>query len=173
MLSGRQYEIYHKDTSADAFGEFHSFISLWRSKSLNGNIPSWSDFQFEDFDGWYGRLSLFEFEDDETVRVILWGTQLTQWWGVDLTKRNLVDQWNEHANYWTEGEGVYIRQFVQNPGIGRWLGTLNIVDRDFVVIEAIDVPLQRDNHITHVLSAYVIRDKTWAESPNATSRDTF
>ncbi len=171
MLEGRQYEIYHENEPSDAFGEFQSFLDLWRSKYSNGTRPSWSDFQFEDFDGWYGQLSLFRFESASSINTVLWGTKLTNWWGVDLTNRNLMDEWNETASYWADGEGVYVRNLVENPGIGRWMGSLDHVGRGFVVIEALDVLLEKDGEITHLLSAYINRGEDWTGTPRAAPRE--
>jgi hypothetical protein len=172
VIAGRQYEIYESDTSSESFGDFQSFIELWRSKAPDEGLASWPDFQFEDFIGWYGQLSLFKFLPNGQVDTILWGTKLTDWWGKDLTNHDITTSNIGTVNFWTEGERDYMATLMETRGIGRWAGSLSYVERGFIVIEGIDLPLGIDGEVTHVLSAYINRGTGWPAGPTATPLET-
>lgn len=87
------YEIYSKDTPADQLGAFDAFKKLWDSKRVGDRLPAWRNFELEDFAPWYGWISV---EDvipgpayDSVFR--LWGTNLVQFYGKDLTNRRMSE----------------------------------------------------------------------------------
>lgn len=87
------YEVYSKDTPPEELGEYSTFKRLWDSRRQGEALPAWRDFQFEDFIGWHGWISVDELipgpEYDSIFR--LWGTKLTQLYGSDYTNRHFKD----------------------------------------------------------------------------------
>jgi hypothetical protein len=155
----RMYQVFKNDQPAEDFAEFADIINLWRSRIPEGKTkPCWSDFEFEDFTNWYGRISLGEIHGQNNLYMVLWGTQLVDWWGTDHTKKYLNDVQNTYGLNWDDGEGSYIKYLIKNDGIGRWIGPLNIVDRGMVVIECIDLLMRKDDRTSHVFSAYIKRN---------------
>ena len=75
----------------DAFGIFQPFKTLWDSKRSGNDLPSWRDFEFDEFAPWWGQLALEDIlpgpEYDTVFR--LWGTKLTQLLDTELTGKNL------------------------------------------------------------------------------------
>ncbi len=88
----RNYRLYDHTTDPECFHEFSDIMGIWKSKFIDGAFPSWSDFELEDFKGWYGQISLVEFDDQRNSHMILWGTKLVEWWGVDSTHKSLESQ---------------------------------------------------------------------------------
>ena len=122
-----------------------------------------------DFEGWWGRISLAELHDDPfDLRWALWGTKITDWWGVDYTNKFISDI---HAvkQVWEIYERPYLECLAANRLIGFVTGTLAPQDRDFKYISGIDLPLQTDGRISHILSAYKLRDEEDAFIPSIAS----
>ncbi len=77
------------DAPSEVFGEFESFIRVWKAKVKNDRLPDWRDFELQDFEGWYGWLSVFDVEQRNPLRLRcrLWGTNLVRMFGYDLTNK--------------------------------------------------------------------------------------
>ncbi|MBT4887942.1 MAG: hypothetical protein HON65_00105 [Rhodospirillales bacterium] len=155
MNSERLYRLYKNDTDSKLFGEFTSFIDLWLSKFNDGSFPQWSDYQFEDFPDWYGRLSLAKINDTKELDIVLWGTQLVDWWGFDFTNKSIGFKKEAYPEAWNEAEKTYHDTLVETKSIGMWKGNLDWVGRGYINIRNIDLPLSQDGKISHILSAYI------------------
>ena len=139
----RTYRLYDRETKSFCFREFSSFIDLWRSKSTSNKFPSLGEYDFEDFGDWYGRLSLGEIINPEKMQMILWGTQLTEWWGADYTKKEPEFLGEAYKNCWFESEIKYLQTMFETKSIGIWQGNLVQVNRSFKSIKSIDLPCPR------------------------------
>lgn len=166
--SPRTYSAYAPDVLASSFGPLTSFINLWQDKSPSAEIfPQWRDFQFMDFDGWWGQISLAEIHTNPLdFRWALWGTKITDWWGVDYTNKYISDI-PEVRDVWENFEKPYIQRIIDDRLIGYVFGTLSPQGRDFKHICGIDLPLEKDGNITHILSAYHLCDPSEALMPTA------
>lgn len=149
----REYQLFKNDTQSAHFPEFTTIIDLWRSKSKEGEAPCWADFEFEDFTGWHGRISLGELIAPKEVLMILWGTKLTDWWGFDYTQKRL-GQWKNTTTTWEQAESNYLDLLFETGSIGAWHGNLESVGRAHCHIKCIDLPLSKDGKTTHLMSAY-------------------
>jgi hypothetical protein len=88
------YEMFPLDTPSETLGRFQTFKELWDSKRKSGTLPAWRDFELNDLDpSWYGWLCVEDVipGDEFNSKIRLWGTNLTQLWGIDLTGKELRD----------------------------------------------------------------------------------
>jgi len=87
------YEIYTPDTPAEELGGFAAFKKLWDDKRKGNGLPAWRDFELEDFADWYGWISVDDIIPGPTYDSVfrLWGTNLTQFYGKDLTNRRMSE----------------------------------------------------------------------------------
>lgn len=153
------YRVYEQDTPAEAFGAFESFVTLWRSKLSPGRIPEWTEFNFGDFSGWYSSISLGEIKPRyEEMTFILWGSSLTEMWGQDFTGKSFVNHQytdQKHTDQWNTIEQPYTMKIVECSGIGVCGGTLHMLDRDFVNVTYVDLPVSRHGKTPYLMSAYL------------------
>lgn len=142
------------------FGPMSSFVDLWRSKCPSeSSFPRWRDFDPLDFEGWWGQVSLAEIHHNPLdLKWVLWGTTITKWWGSDYTNKRISDMTNVQ-DVWLNYEGPYLEKLIEGRLIGFVAGTLAPQERQFLHICGVDLPLERDGVITHILSAYQLMDK--------------
>lgn len=162
------YYVYSRNTPADVFGPFAPFVELWQSRFAGENIPEWTEFDVDDFIGWYGNISLGEVEQDFSNMVFrLWGTELTELWGNDYT--NKVFGNNKFPEHWKSVEQPYVEAVVRDSGIGICGGTLHRLDREFVNITFVDLPVRRVGKTPFLMSAYLRdADRSGLESAERT-----
>lgn len=162
------YSVYARDTPAEAFGPMAGFVALWQSKCpAPGVFPKWADFDITDLEGWWGRTSLGEIRRDPLdLKWVLWGTDITNWWGVDYTKQYI----SEHpgsAPVWAREERRYIQCLLDRRAVGFVSGSVLPRGRDQLFVRGIDLPLEKDGAITHILTAYQLRDEDDDFTPDA------
>ena len=139
------------DSNPDNFGPFKQLVTLWQSKCQGGQLPQRSDFDFIDFKGWHGKIAIVKLEKDPfNVRFVLWGTQLTEWWGVDYTNKLLGEESLSPA-LWKSVEGRYFQDMVKSPFIGLVKGQLDQYKRSHRKIVGVDLPLSNGTEITQVI----------------------
>lgn len=147
------YRVYENDTPPEVFGAFAPIVQLWQSRLTGSRLPEWMDFDFDDLAGWYEHISLSEVEQNFSNMVfLLWGTEVTELWGADYTGTTFAD--NKFPEQWQTIEQPYIETVVKHPGIGVCGGTLHHVDRDFINITYVDLPVSRAGKSPYLLSAY-------------------
>ncbi|MEQ9490172.1 MAG: hypothetical protein RIM72_14385 [Alphaproteobacteria bacterium] len=160
-LANWNYAACHPDSDPSAFGPFEKIIGLWRSKRRNGAaLPRRKDFDFFDFKGWWGRVSIARIEPDPfDIRFVLWGTRLTEWWGVDYTNKRLGEM-SITPDVWQVLESKYFRAMAEEPFIGLVSGSLDQHARPFIRVVGVDLPMSDGETVSHVLSAYVEAKQT-------------
>lgn len=92
--NGWTYETFPVATPAGELGHFQLFKELWDSKRSNDGLPAWRDFELRDLDpSWYGWICVEDvvYGNEYNSRFRLWGTNLTQLWGIDLTGQEMRD----------------------------------------------------------------------------------
>lgn len=138
------------------FGPFENIVMLWRSKiAREVDLPDRKDFDFFDFKGWWGKISIAKIESDPfDIRFVLWGTQLTNWWGVDYTNKLMGTQ-SITPELWQTVESAYFKAMVDEPFIGVVCGSLDQHDRPFVKVLGVDLPMKDGSGGMSVLSAYI------------------
>jgi hypothetical protein len=85
-----RFQYFPLDEPEGSFAEFESIVALWRTISTS-RLPSWSDFNILDFEGWWGWLSVYDAVDGQPLEfdVRLWGTEVVQISGHDHTGKRL------------------------------------------------------------------------------------
>lgn len=152
---GWTYQVFARDLPAPEFGPFAALVNLWRAKAGTSRHPAWRDFELEDFKGWWGRLSLANLLSDPLdLEFALWGTKLTEWWGVDYTRKKMSTAYAQRDENWNTFEGPYFQSLVEHDGIGLISGDLRIIGRRYVTVKGIDLLLAKDGAVAQVLSGY-------------------
>jgi len=170
-IKGWTYRVYMDDLDAQVFGPFSGLVDLWRQKSGAARYPAWRDFEFGDFSDWWGRLSLCDIHTQPfDIEFVLWGTALTEWWGIDYTRKKMSETYENRVRNWEKFEGPYFRYLTGMGGIGVVKGDLRVLGRGFVSIQGIDLPLIRDGHVTQVLSGYRVVDGDETADPVAAAK---
>ena len=138
------------------FGPFTDIVAMWRSKfAPDGGLPKRSDFDFLEFRGWWGRISIARIEQEPfDVRFVLWGTQLTEWWGVDYTQK-LMGTHSITPDVWVTIEGRYFKEMVSDPFIGIVCGSLDQHLRPYIKVLGVDLPMSDGAGGIYILTAYV------------------
>ncbi len=150
-----QYGLCPLTSDPNLFGPFEGLVSLWQSKCTPTSLPHRKDFDFPDFRGWWGKIAIVKFEKDPfNVRFVLWGSQLTEWWGVDYTNKLLGEESLSPA-IWETVEGRYFKDMVKNPFIGLVQGQLDQHDRSHRKVVGVDLPLIDGNEVTQVILAHL------------------
>ncbi len=143
------------EAPADKFGPFSNLVALWQSKRRGTELPKRSDFDFPDFKGWHGKIAIVKFEKDPfNVRFVLWGTELTEWWGVDYTNKLLGEQ-SLSPDLWQSVEGRYFQEMAANPFIGLVRGQLDQHRRSYRKVIGVDLPLSDGHEVTQVILAHM------------------
>ncbi len=58
-IEGWTFEYFDRDIAPAALPGFEDLVRLWQDRRGDRVVPSWSDFDFYDFKGWHGRLSVY------------------------------------------------------------------------------------------------------------------
>lgn len=159
---------YPSSMPSSDFGPMESFVELWRHKCpSDSGFPRWRDFNPLDFEGWWGKVSLAEVHRDPLdLKWVLWGTTITNWWGSDYTNKRISEMPNVE-DVWNNYERPYLEKILEERLIGFVAGTLSPQERQFMHICGVDLPLERDGVITHILSAYQLVDKEALFTPDS------
>ncbi|MBL8710445.1 MAG: hypothetical protein JNL25_14720 [Rhodospirillaceae bacterium] len=138
------------------FGPFSAFVGMWRQKAQAGELPPRrGDFDFPDFRPWLGKVSIAKIERDPfEIRFVLWGTQLTTWWGVDYSNK-LLGQASITPAIWKSVEGAYFEAMDRDPFIGVVCGYLDQHNRSFIKVLGVDLPLSDGAGLSHVLTLHL------------------
>ncbi len=124
---------------ASRYGRFESIVSLWKSKCVADALPKWRSFEFEDFIGWYGHLSVGDIASDNgDVRFRLWGTALVKLFGCDLTGKCMSDA---EPGFFEPYDFEHITEIVTNGAIMISSGPMYWQDRVHMTVHTIKLPL--------------------------------
>jgi hypothetical protein len=158
------------NSDPEDFGPFQGLVSLWQQKrphqgDFANSLPRRSDFDFLDFRGWWGKVAIVKFEENPfNVRFVLWGTDLTEWWGVDYTNKLLGEQ-SISPDLWKSVEGKYFEGMAAKPFIGLVKGYLDQHKRPHKRVVGVDLPLSDGQKVTRVILAHMeLHDGTSFES---------
>ncbi|WP_425407271.1 PAS domain-containing protein [Hwanghaeella sp.] len=151
-----QYARLPISADPEEFGPFADLVRIWNSKrGRSGALPARRDFDFTDFRSWLGKVSIARIERKPfQIRFVLWGTQLTEWWGVDYTNKVLGEA-SLTPEAWKLVEGRYFEIMDNDPFIGIVNGYLDQHDRPYMKVMGIDLPLSDGKGLSHVISAHI------------------
>ncbi len=146
------YETYDLDQPSQAFGPFEQIIRLWRSKRRDA-LPDWSDFQFMDFEGWWGWISVYDVVDHTppSFRVRLWGVESVRHLGYDPTGQLLTAsdiETSSDAKHVTVTDLQFARHVLDTECIGHAFGPIDAGFGDQQNYWELLLPLRTDNQKT-------------------------
>jgi hypothetical protein len=143
------------DAPAPSFGPFADLVALWQARGqARGGVPRRGDFEVLDFRDWLGRIFIARVERAPfNLRFVLWGTQLTDWWGVDYTNKTLGEL-SKNPDLWDWVELSYFAEMDRAPFLGLACGRLDQHDRPNVTVLGLDLPLSEGEGLSHVISAH-------------------
>ncbi len=157
-LEGWAYEYFDGDIESATLPGFEDLVRLWQDKRGDRPAPSWSDFDFYDFKGWHGRISVYDISYDPfdytsrlsgTVFDGVYEQTMTGTKGSELAEMRL-----ENPAY-MEFYEMTCRQML----ISRASGPLDSKERERVQVIFVEFPLSDDGQrATHTLEALIARD---------------
>ena len=157
-FEGWTYEYFDRDIEPATLPGFEDLVRLWQVKRGDRAVPSWPDFDFYDFKGWHGRISVYDISYDPfeyTCR--LSGTMVD---GVfdrtmtGVTGSELAEMSLEHPAAMEFYEMTCRRML-----ISRTSGPFDFEDRDQIQASFVEFPLSDDGQrATQTLEALVSRD---------------
>ena len=142
QAKGWTYEVFSADAAPEEAGLFASLVELWQSKRQDGHLPAWKDFDFADFNGWYGKLRVGDFmpgcSDDYVYG--LWGEGSVEFYGVELTGKRMSE-----VDFGFDDDDRQLLRFVADEHrITLGQGPVYWQDRDHVEVAVIKLPLADD-----------------------------
>lgn len=138
-----RYLYFSSDEAAPEVSPFGPLVDLWRAKCEGRRVPAWRDFDFFDFVGWHGYVTVYDVVYDPfdyTTR--LSGTALDELFGRTLKgldrdafnsfylRHNRMDEFSEFCC-----RGLY-GSYVEGP--------LNVQRREFIDVLYLELPLADD-----------------------------
>jgi len=157
-FEGWIYEYFDRDIEPAALPGYEDLVRLWQSKRGDRVVPSWSDFDFYNFKGWHGRLSVYDISYDPfdyTWR--LSGTEVDVAYDQTLTGvtgSDLAEMRVEHPAT-MEFYEMTCRQML----ISRQLGSLNFKGREHIQVTFVEFPLSDDGlRATQTLEAMTVHE---------------
>lgn len=151
------YEIFDRDTAAEAFGPFAPLVRQWNEKRGARALPAWSDYDFYDFKGWHGWVSVQEIVAEPfDLPYRLWGSKLTEILGADNTGK----RYSEIGPSYTDTDLAYLAKVAGSGSIGRSHGALDWLKKGHWSVAFIDLPLSEEgapvDHLLTVMTETVI-----------------
>ncbi len=157
-FEGWTYEHFDRDIEPAALPGFEDLVRLWQDRRGDRVVPSWSDFDFYDFKGWHGRLSVYDISYDPfdyTCR--LSGTAVD---GVfDRTMTGVTGSELAEMNADDPAAMVFYEMTCRRMLISRASGPLNLKGRDPIQATFVELPLSDDGvRATHTSEALTGRN---------------
>lgn len=157
-FEGWTYEYFDRDVEPSALPGFEDLVRLWQDRRGDRVVPSWSDFDFYDFKGWHGRLSVQDISYDPfeyTYR--LSGTDFDEAFGRTMTGTtgSELTEMRVESVAPLEFYEMTCRQML----IARTSGPLNLKGREHVLTTLLEFPLSDDGiRATHTLEALIVHE---------------
>lgn len=153
--TGWRYAKCNRDAAPERFGPFADVVRLWQERAPEGGLPSRKNFDVFDFKAWLGRIFIARIEREPfNLRFTLWGTQLTDWWGVDYTNKTLGSA-SSDPQVLQATELAYFQEMDRDPFIGLACGPLDQHGRAFIKVLGLDLPLVDSGRLSQVLSVHM------------------
>lgn len=154
-FEGWTYEYFDRDIEPETLPGFEDLVRLWQGKRGDRPAPAWSDFDFYDFKGWHGRLSVYDIVYDPFDYIC-------------RLSGSVVDGVYDHKMTGTKGSELAEMQVEDRASldfyemtcsqmlISRASGPLNFKGREHVQVVFIELPLSDDGlRSTHALEALI------------------
>ena len=153
--NGWTYETFERDVDPEMLPGFEVLVRLWRTKRGDRPAPAWSDFDFRDFAGWHGRITMYEVSHDPfDYRCRLFGEKVAERYQADYTGKlysKLVESGREPAV-----DMEFYEMVSRKMLIARTSGGLNWLRRPHVSTIFVEFPLSDTGEMaTHIVSAMI------------------
>jgi len=137
------YHYFEPDMDPAELPVFESLIRIWQSKRNGRRVPSWADFDFFDFKGWHGDVTVYDVTYDPFDYVTrLSGTRMDELFGRTLTNLNREDF---NKLYARDSETDSFSAFIcENLYISYSEGSLNAAGKEFKPVLYLELPLSDD-----------------------------
>lgn len=154
-----RYHYFQPDVDAAEIGPFESLVRIWQSKRDGRRVPAWRDFDFYDFKGWHGKLTVYDVRYDPfdfTTR--LSGTEIDQMFGRTLTG---LERKDFNAFYLRDSAMDAYSEFIcRGLYIAYAEGPLNMVGKEFQRVRYLELPLSDDGvRAQHTIEAILPQRK--------------
>lgn len=129
-----------------------SLYALWDSKRSGNRLPSWKDFEFEDFVGLHRHIIFTEIHHEPfDLYYRIFGSFASDLYDQNLTGEKLRATGHSHKD---PDIIKYYEKLHKNRNIGSCHGPLNWLGKDYMHVSMIDLPLSSNGeNVTHFLSA--------------------
>ena len=150
---GWLYETFDRDVDPAELAGFEYLVGLWREKRGGRPAPAWADFNFHDFTGWHGRITLAEVTYDPfDFRYRLVGTNVAERLGKDYTGKSYTEMVRDGMDPLDDFE--FYEMTCNEMLISRLSGDLRWVGSKHVSVTFADFPLSDNGErATHILTA--------------------
>lgn len=130
------------DTRIDADSPFADILAVWNRRRIDDGPPDWDAFDFADFREWHSRLKISLFPDDRPDPLF---RIMGESWRI-VAMANLAG-----LRFSDVRPKLYERQFKDHfkairdqEMIGRTKGAIAGLEREFLTIEVLELPVARD-----------------------------
>lgn len=147
------YETFERDVDPEALPGCEDLVRLWQEKRGDRPVPAWADFDFHDFKGWHGRISLADvMYDPFDIHYRLVGLQIAERLRKDYTGKLYTEMVAEGMVPFDDFE--FYEMTSRKMLIARLSGDLRWAGQRHVSVTFIDFPLSNDGEkATHILTA--------------------
>ncbi len=156
-FEGWTYEYFDRDIEPAALPGFEDLVRLWQDRRGDQVAPSWSDFDFYDFKGWHGRISVYDISYDPFDYIVrLSGTEVDGVFGRTMTgaKGSELAEMRVEDPLSMEFYEMVCRQML----VARTSGPVNLKGRAHIQATFVDFPLSDDGlRATHTFEALLSR----------------
>lgn len=156
MMQFKRQSLPDHDDSQDV-AVFHprlrALFELWDARRGSRQAPARSDFSHDDLLPWFGHLMLLDCIDSGEFRYRLYGSQLAQLFGFDLTAR-LVGASVDRIGDMPQDE--YAR--VARIGVPVYSSRISPSAREYLQVDKLALPLMEGGRITKILGAIYLSD---------------
>ena len=131
--------LFHKNSPVNEFGQFQSFKQLWDDKRTGDLLPAWSDFKFNDFEPWWGWLTVEDIIPSPSYDTVyrLFGTDVAELYGDDFTGKRLSDL----DGFLTPEDAEIAKLMIADQLICIQTGPMKWKNRSYNIFSFIELPL--------------------------------
>ncbi len=150
-----RYNYFEPDVDPEKIPGFKSLLEIWQSKRNGRRVPAWRDFDFYDFVGWHGKLSVYEVTYDPfDYKVRLSGTLVDEFFNRPMKGQTLQERQEEAIHF--DDTLELCQMACTRLLITTTIGPLNVKEHDYKMVEFMELPLSdTGERATHTIEAFV------------------
>lgn len=133
--------------------QLQSLYLLWRRKCAGRPAPARADFAVEEWRPWLGHLMLLDCIEGEDFRYRLYGTELAQLFGYDLSGLRVSE-----LEALIGGKPIVEYRQVRRDGLPTYVSRASPSSRNFLAVDKLTLPLMEDGAVSKILAAIYLSD---------------